>query len=221
MTKLQFLLTLHEKLSGLPQNDVEERINFYTEAIEDRIEEGLSEEDAVAAVGSVDEIAAQIKNDLSPSDTDAIGNEEKPTDAEIPTKRRLKPHEIVLLCLGAPLWIPLLIAALAIELALLISAAAIILSLYISLWAGIISLWAVFGSLIGCALGGVVASIVFACGGNGITALAILGAGIACAGLSVFAFIGCKAATKGAVWLTLLLSRLCGHVVHRKEKSHA
>ena len=60
MTKIKFLLSLHDKLSGLPQDEVEERLNFYSEMIEDRIEEGFSEEDAVAAVGSVDEIAEQI-----------------------------------------------------------------------------------------------------------------------------------------------------------------
>ena len=53
MTKLQFLLALHDKLAGLPQNEVEERLNFYSEMIEDRMEEGLSEEEAVLAAGDV------------------------------------------------------------------------------------------------------------------------------------------------------------------------
>ena len=53
MTKLQFLLALHDKLTGLPRDEVEERLNFYSEMIEDRMEDGLSEEEAVAAIGSV------------------------------------------------------------------------------------------------------------------------------------------------------------------------
>ena len=57
MTKLKFLLSLHDKLSDLPQNEVEERLSFYSEMIEDRMEEGVSEEEAVSARGSVDEIA--------------------------------------------------------------------------------------------------------------------------------------------------------------------
>ena len=65
MTKLNFILSLNEKLSGLPQNDIEERLRFYTEMIEDRMEEGLSEEEAVLAVGSVDEIAEQILAEAS------------------------------------------------------------------------------------------------------------------------------------------------------------
>jgi uncharacterized membrane protein len=41
MTKLQFLMALHEKMSGLPREEVEERLEFYSEMIEDRMEEGL------------------------------------------------------------------------------------------------------------------------------------------------------------------------------------
>ncbi len=110
----------------------------------------------------------------------------------------MKPWEIVLLALGSPIWLSLGIAAVA-----------VILSLYISLWSVLISLWAVFGSLIGCAFGVVVSGIVFAFTVNGLTGVAIIGAGIVCAGFSIFAFYGCKAATKGiliptkkfAVWI--------------------
>ena len=60
MTKLQFLLNLHDRLSDLPQDDVEERLRFYSEMIEDRMEDGLSEEQAVEEIGAVDAVAAQI-----------------------------------------------------------------------------------------------------------------------------------------------------------------
>ena len=52
MTKREFLAQLRKGLSGLPQDDIEERLTFYGEMIEDRKEEGLSEEEAVSAVGS-------------------------------------------------------------------------------------------------------------------------------------------------------------------------
>ena len=58
MTKIEFLLALSERLSGLPKEEKLERLNFYSEMIEDRIEEGLSEEEAVAAVGTIDELIA-------------------------------------------------------------------------------------------------------------------------------------------------------------------
>ncbi len=43
MNKQAFLTQLRKGLSGLPQEDIEERLAFYSEMIDDRIEEGLSE----------------------------------------------------------------------------------------------------------------------------------------------------------------------------------
>ena len=37
MTKLKFLLSLHERLRDFPQDEVEERLGFYSEMIEDRV----------------------------------------------------------------------------------------------------------------------------------------------------------------------------------------
>ena len=182
MTKLKFLMSLHDKLSDLPQDEVEERLNFYSEMIEDRIEEGLSEEKAVAAVGSVEEIAAQIASDISLSN---IAKE------RIKPKRRLKAWEIVLLVLGAPIWLSLAIAAFA-----------VILSLYVVVWSLIVSLWAVFGSFVACAFAGVACGFGFAFGGKALSGIALVGAGLVLAGLSIFTFYGCKAATEGTVLLT-------------------
>jgi len=109
----------------------------------------------------------------------------------IKPKRRLSAVEITLLVLGSPLWLSLAIAAVA-----------VILSLYISLWAVMISLWAVFVSFAACSIGGVLACVVFALGGNGASGVAALAAGFVCAGLSIFLFYGCKAATKGVLILT-------------------
>jgi uncharacterized membrane protein len=181
MTKIKFLLALHDKLSGLPQDDVEERLNFYSEMIEDRMEEGMPEEEAVAAVGSVDEIAAQIVGDIPLT---------KMVKEKIKHKHRLKAWEIVLLAVGSPIWFSLLIAFLS-----------VVVSLYVSLWSVVISLWSVFVSLIACALYGVVAGAAFSLGENALSGLAMIGAGLICGGLSVFLFYGCKAVTKGTALL--------------------
>ena len=182
MTKLKFLLALHDQLSGLPQADVEERLSFYTEMIEDRMEEGLSEEEAVAAVGSIEEIAAQIRADLSPAAPAAKA--QKP-------KKELGAWAIVLLVLGSPVWLSLLIAAFA-----------VVFSLYVTLWSLVVSLWAVFASMIGCAIGGILGGIGFLTTGHRLVGIALLGAGAVCAGLAILAFLGCKVATKGAAKLT-------------------
>ena len=57
MNKSEFLQQLKKELAGIPKEDREERLNFYSEMIDDRMEEGLSEEDAVRAVGTDDELA--------------------------------------------------------------------------------------------------------------------------------------------------------------------
>ena len=181
MSKQEFLAKLRKGLSGLPQDDIEERLTFYSEMIDDRMEEGLSEEDAVSEIGSVDTIISQIVADTPLS---KLIKEKTP-------KRRLGVWEIVLLVLGSPIWISLLIAAFA-----------VILLLYISLWAVIISLWAVFGSFIGCALGSIVSAIVFAVVDRDLTGIAMTSAGLVCAGLSIFLFYGCKGATNGTLLLT-------------------
>jgi len=182
MSKQEFLAQLRKGLSGLPQDDIEERLIFYSEMIEDRKEEGLSEEEAVSAVGTVDEIVTQV---VAETPFAKIAKE------RIKSKRRLSAGEIVLLALGSPIWLSLGIAAFA-----------VILSLYISLWAVIISLWAVFASFAACSIGGVLACVVFIVDGNGASGLAMLSAGIVCAGLAIFMFYGCKAATKGTLILT-------------------
>ena len=60
MDKQEFLSKLRAKLFGLPQKELEERLSFYSEMIDDRIEEGLSEEDAVKELGTVYEGEWQV-----------------------------------------------------------------------------------------------------------------------------------------------------------------
>ena len=182
MDKQEFLKQLRDRLLGLPQDELEERLGFYEEMIDDRMEEGVSEEEAVAAVGTVDEIFAQIVEEVPLS---------KLVKETIRPKRRMKAWETVLLILGSPLW-----------LALLIALAAIVFSLYVSLWAVVVSLWAAVVSFGATALGSVLGGVGFVCGGFVLQGLALLGAAFLLAGVSVFGFYGCKSATKGAALLT-------------------
>ena len=105
-------------------------------------------------------------------------------------KRKMKAWEIVLLVLGSPIWLSLAIAAIA-----------VIFSLYGALWAVIISLWSVFASLVGCALACIASGIIFIFVTNPLTGIAMIGAGIALAGLSIFVFFACHLATRGTLIL--------------------
>lgn len=182
MNKQDFLTILRKGLSGLPKDEIEERLSFYSEIIDDRMEEGLSEEDSIRDLGTTDEIISQIVSDIPLS---------KIVKEKIKPKKKLKTWETILLILGSPIWASLLIAA-----------TAVIFSLYVASWALIISLWAVFVSFGASFLGGIIGGIILALNGNISTGIALISAGIVCAGLCIFAFFGCKAATKGILILT-------------------
>lgn len=182
MNKKEYLAELRKGLSGLPQEEIDERATFYSEMIDDRMEEGLSESEAVGAIGAVSDVVAQILAEIPITTL---------VKEKVKTNRVMKAWEVVLLVLGSPIWLSLLIAAFV-----------VILSVYVVLWSVIVSLWAIEASLAGCALGGVVAAVILAFQGNGLTGIAMLGAGAVCAGLSIFMFLGCKASTKGILMLT-------------------
>ena len=200
MTKNEFLNILHsrEELFGLPEEDIERSLSFYEELIDDRIEEGMSEEEAVAAVGDPREIAAQILSEIPLS---------KLVKEKMKPSRRLRAWEIVLLAVGSPIW-----------LALLISAAAVVISLYAVLWSLVASVWAVGVALAGSFLLSIAALVLLCIQGSVGAGLVLLGLGVFCAGLAVFLWFGAIAATKGAWWLSkkfLLLVKCC---FVRKEK---
>ena len=172
MTKQEFLESLRKGLAGLNKKEIAERLAFYGEMIDDSMEEGLTEEEAVKKIGSVEQTVQQILAEKSDSS-------------------KKKTWVIVLLAVGSPVWI-----------SLLVSFVAVIVSLFVGLWTTIISLWAGLISVVVFAPVGLVASIAFVFAGNALSGLAILGAGIVCAGISVFLYFACKWATKGGVWLT-------------------
>ena len=182
MNKEQFLEELRRKLAGLPQSDLDERLQFYGEMIDDRMEDGLSEAEAVAGIGSVDEVVAQIMEEIPLS---------KLVKEKVKRSRGLKVWEIVLLVLGSPVWLPLGIAAFAVGL-----------SVYIALWAILIGFWAVDLSLAVGALGLLAGAVLYLTKGNLAGAGVMLGAAILCAGLAILWFAACLALTKGLLRLT-------------------
>jgi len=203
MNKWEFLGKLESKLSHLPRQDVVERLHFYSEIIDDCVEEGLTEEEAVARIGSVDEIASQIAMDvpmvkLKEKKTEQTKFEEKiPESPKKGEKSKLRAWEIVLLCVGSPIWASLLIVAFAVAIAL-----------YALLWSLVAVAWAVFASFCAGVLGGIAGGVLLFIGGHVWTGIALIGAALFCGGLAIFTFFGCIAATKGTVKLTGILFRL-------------
>lgn len=105
MTRDEFLGRLGELLACLPAEQVEETKAFYAEAIADRMEDGMSEEEAVAAMGTPGEVAEATLDDL-PAVPRAIAR----------TRRRSTALLWVLAIVGSPVWVPLLAAFVAVAL---------------------------------------------------------------------------------------------------------
>ena len=105
MKKSEFLEKLRLKLSVLPEQDVKECIYFYNEIIDDKIEEGLLEEQAVESVGSVEKIFLETVSDTPLT---------RLAKEKMKTNRRLKAWEITVIALGSPIWLSLAIAFLSV-----------------------------------------------------------------------------------------------------------
>jgi len=123
MTKNEFLKKLRKQISSLPKAEVKEQLGFYSEMIDDRIEEGLSEEDAVEKIGNVGIISAQILSERKDNRTETSETEEKGA---------LTKRDIAVIAIGSPLWVPLAIAVFA-----------IVLSFFACLWSLVLVLWVV------------------------------------------------------------------------------
>lgn len=199
MTKYEFLAELEKKLSALPKKDRDRSLEYYAEMIDEQVENGVPEDEAVSHFGSTDEIAAQILGDTTQA---------KEGNKKIKLKRRPYVWEVILLALGSPIWLALAIS--------LLSAA---LSLYVVLWSLVVSAWAVFGALCGAALGGITGGIAVITIGKLSIGMVLIGAALVCAGLAIFAFIGSLAATKGVVWITKTVVKLIKKCFRRREEA--
>ena len=174
MNKSEFLEALKSKLQGLPEDDLQERLSFYEEAINDRMDEGMSEEEAVAELGSVDDVVTEIVGETSLV---------KLVKERIKPKRKIKAWEIVLLALGFPLWFPLCLTALI-----------LLLVAYLLVWVMVIVVYSVEISLAASSVAGLIGIFIYISQGQ--SPLLPLGIFIMCAGAAILLFFGCIYFTK-------------------------
>ena len=183
MKKQEFLDKLRAGLWSMPEADKVRSLDYYGEMIDDRMEDGLSEEEAVAAIGNLDEIVKQILTE-SPRPPQVV-------QTAAPKRNPIPVWLIILLVLGFPVWG-----------AIAISIAAVVLSVWVSLWSAVICLYvtafALGASALGCALGSF-----FMIGGFAPVAVA-WGTALACTGLAILFFLLSNLAAKGMVKLTKL-----------------
>ncbi len=181
MNRFDFLYELRQGLRDFSEEDIMEHIVFYREMIEDRMEDGISEKDALAEIGTPQEVVAQI-----------IAETPLPTliKTKLKKERILNTWQIVLIVLGSPIWLSLLIAVLS-----------VIFSVIVTVFVVIISLYAVAVTLAACGIAGVFATIPMLIINNGLSAFASLGLGLFCAGGATLMFIGCNGIAKAIAGL--------------------
>lgn len=165
MNKKEFMTELRRMTAQMPQEEANQYTLYYSEMIEDAMEDGSSEEEAVALLGGMDEIAAYIRENHSQipvqlQNTDTVPRKQVPVWA------------IVLIILGFPVWFSLLCT---------------LLSLYVVGWALIVSLYAVMISLV--AAGIVMLPACFAAANTGMVML-LIGCGLFMIGLAVMMAVG-------------------------------
>ena len=182
MKKDAFLNELRSRLSGLPQSDIEDRIAFFGEMIDGRMEDGMSEDDAVAAMEPIDTIVGQIMSEIPLSQL---------------VKTRVKPEKgqgawkIVLLICLFPIWFPLLIAF-----------GSVLFSLLVAVWSVIFSFYIVAGSLVIASFACIIATGAYFGIGRILAGVGGIGAIFVCIGLSILFFLLSMAMTQGMVLLT-------------------
>ncbi len=199
MNKSEFLEALEKGLCGLPKDDLEERLSFYAEMIDDRVDEGLSEEEAVMEIGAVEDIIEQITEQTPLS---------RLVKKKMKGRRRLRAWEIVLIAAGFPVWLPLLLAVIVVAL-----------SLYAVLWALVACVYAVQITLGATAVGLIAVGIVYIVYANVFVGIALIGAALVLAGLSIFTFFGSRGSTFGVIILTKKIILGIKSIFMRKESA--
>lgn len=164
MNRYDFKHQLARRLSGLPEEELATTLSFFDEMIDDRLDEGMTEDQAVADLGDLDEIANRILAEMSPFER--VKQKLKP-------KRPISGGQWVLIALTFPLLLPIIIMFGALGLGLVLIMAALLFAFYAT----------VFAFIIGGAF--LVVTSPFTSGFNLINALFNFGAGLSLVGLGL------------------------------------
>lgn len=199
MTKIEFLQELRNALRKLPQHEIDQTLAFYSEAIDDRVEDGMAEDEAVAALGPIDDIVRQVTASVPPIPR-AI--------AKANTGNRAV--NIVLLVLFSPIWVPIALAF-----ALTVTA------VYLALWMLIASLWVLVALLLLCTPLGLVGLAYCLTAGFPATGAWVLGGGLIGTGAGLLCLFGAAAASKALLELTRKFAGWVRGLFKRKSAENA
>lgn len=177
MNKQEYLEAIRSRISAMPADDVNRFMDYYSEMIDDRVEDGLSEDEAVADMGSPDAAVEQILEEMPLT---------KLVKEKIKPKHELKAWEVVLIVLGSPVWIPLLITAVV-----------LLLTLWIVAFALLISFYAVVLSFVAAGIGGLICTIPLFIANSPYMAVLMFGTALIGAGIAILFVVSVKPITVG------------------------
>lgn len=190
MTKGEFLNALREATGHLPPAEAEKAISYYSEIIEDLIEDGLTAEQAVLSLGSMEKIVNAVEEEvpLGQVVSDRIRRSKKESKSSL--------IWIILAICGAPVWLPVLTSVLM-----------VVLTFYFTVWILIFALFAVVFSLAIAGLAGIAGGVFQIVISNAPAGIFIIGGALVCAGLAILLISPVTYLAKSVVRLTLALAR--------------
>lgn len=189
MKKNEFLEKLREELPGVPTEELEERLDFISEIIDDKVEDGMSEDDAVGEIGTVGETARRIMSEIP--FTTLIKEKAKRKKAEISLGKN-KTMSLNISVLGL-IWLPLVIA---------FAAVALLFAIFeIVLCSLVITLYCIDISFAASTLACVILCGIYAANANAVGITVCVGCVLFFFGSTVLLFFASKAATEGMIKL--------------------
>lgn len=174
MNKQEYLTQLRAALACLPEGEIEESVAFYTEMIDDRVADGLTEEEATAQLDDPKAAARAIVADLPVVPRTVVR-----------TKQRNRALYWTLVILGSPLWLTLLLAA-----------GMLVLAGLLTIWCLILGLWLLAAGLLAGGPLGIGVCLWALAVGQPAYGVFELGSGLLCFGLGLFCLHGAVAASK-------------------------
>ena len=185
MKKAEFLYKLSKQLGQLSKVDIERSLEYYREMIDERIEDGLSENEAIEQIGTPEEIAKVILSEL-PDGKKTNKQEKKP--------KKNSALQIVLIILGSPIWLSLYIALIAVTI-----------GVYAVIWSLVVTVFAVDLSFAAVGAACILFPILSVFTGGIDYAILFFSSGAVLAGLSILLFIGCMYIVKAMARLSKLV----------------
>lgn len=186
MSKEEFLAALDQRLASLPKSERDKSLEYYSEMIVERMEDGMSEQEAVAALGGMEDIVSSVMSGMS-----------------FQTLIQARVNDSKQKTSSKGLWVALMICSAPLVVAL----AAALLAVYIALWAVIVALYAVLIAFAAACAGSLIAGGVILVTKSLPLGLCAIGVSLICGAMTLLAARYVPLMTRRLIELTASMLR--------------